>query len=108
MAGPYENMWRNRIRTGSGISIKPTHLWVSHPPSLVKVLSMASAGNREAGLRRLRESGVRVATGTRVVNVKEGGVIVLEGKEVRNEAQDTTASYPSFARSYAHLEAIGC
>lgn len=39
---------------------------------------MATPGNREAGVRRLRESGVRVMTGTRVSEVKEDGTVVLQ------------------------------
>lgn len=48
-----------------------------------KVLFAASAGNREAGLRRLGEAGVRVVSGARVTSVKEGGVVVLQRGVVR-------------------------
>lgn len=58
------------------------------PPSPVmhftKVLSSATHGNREAALRRLKESGVRTMTETKVASVKEGGFVVLQPmKEVR-------------------------
>ncbi|CAM9279335.1 unnamed protein product [Ectocarpus sp. 6 AP-2014] len=43
-----------------------------------EVLSMATPGNREAGLRRLAESGVHVMKGARVSEVKEGGGVVLQ------------------------------
>ncbi|CAM9358203.1 unnamed protein product [Pylaiella littoralis] len=46
-----------------------------------EVLSAATPGNREAGLRRLEESGVRVMTGTRVAEVRENGVVVLQPKQ---------------------------
>lgn len=51
--------------------------------ALRKVLSAATPGSREAGLRRLEESGVRVLARTRVGSVKEGGVVVLQGEGVR-------------------------
>lgn len=44
-----------------------------------EVLSAAAPPNREAGVRRLKESGVRVLTQTRVAEVKGGGVVVLTG-----------------------------
>lgn len=42
---------------------------------------MATPGNREAGLRRLAESGVHVMKGARVSEVKEGGGVVLQQGE---------------------------
>ncbi|CAB1104784.1 unnamed protein product [Ectocarpus sp. CCAP 1310/34] len=46
-----------------------------------EVLAMATSGNREAGLRRLAESGVHVMKGARVSEVKEGGGVVLQQGE---------------------------
>lgn len=54
----------------------------------LQILSAATPGNREAGLRRLKESGVRVMTGTTVSEVKEDGGVVLqqtEGEVIRPE-----------------------
>lgn len=48
-----------------------------------QILPAAAPGNREAGLRRLRESGVRVVEGAKVAEVMEGGVVVLQGEDVR-------------------------
>lgn len=48
-----------------------------------QVLPMATPGNREAGLRRLRESGIRVLTGTGVGEVRDGGVVVLRPSKVK-------------------------
>lgn len=53
------------------------------PLSTSQVLSSATPSNREDGLRRLRESGVRVVKGVRVKRVNEDGAVVVAGREVR-------------------------
>lgn len=52
----------------------------------VQVLSAATPGNREAGLRRLQQSGVRVLTETAVAEVKEGGTVLLRGVKVSDHS----------------------
>lgn len=51
--------------------------------STSQILSSATPSNREAGLRRLRESGVRVIKGVKVKRVNEDGTVVVTGTEVR-------------------------
>eukprot|EP00752_Nemacystus_decipiens_P007502 g6703.t1 len=62
--------------------------------SASEVLPAATPGNREAGVRRLRESGVRVMTGTRVSEVKEDGTVLLRrrgGEGVEGGEDDVAA-----------------
>lgn len=73
---------------------------------LRKVLSAAAPGSREAGLRRLEESGVRVLTGMRVGSVKEGGVVVLQGGKVRGVPASYICFFTSCFSMYFFLSSI--